>query len=73
MWLLGVALCRCDVVEEHTIHPWVLQSCNNVSYEDQLAAIAVPDVSPSNLPQRGLFSMAAGDFLEVYTEPGTVK
>ena len=47
---------------------WVLQTCNNWSNEHQLAAIQVPDVDPAYLPQYGLFSMAAGDFLEVYTE-----
>jgi len=28
--------------------------------------IRIPDVNPSNLPCYGLFSMAAGDFLEIY-------
>lgn len=52
----------------HTVYPWVLQSCNNVSWDHQLAAIQVPDVDPALIPDYGLFSMAAGDFLEVYSE-----
>lgn len=34
----------------------------------QLASIAVPDVDPSQLPAGADFSMAAGDFMEVYTD-----
>lgn len=55
----------------HTIYPWVLQSCNNLSYEHQVAKVTIPDVSPSSIPQYGLFSMCAGDFLEVYTTPNS--
>ena len=41
-----------------------------MSYEDQTAPVAVPDVNPTALPQLGLFSMTAGDFLNVYRIPG---
>ena len=41
-----------------------------MSYEDQTAPVAVPDVNPRALPQLGLFSMTAGDFLDVYRTPG---
>ena len=36
----------------------------------QLQAVRIPDVDPFDLPEEGRFSMAAGDFLEVYSEPG---
>ena len=42
-----------------------------MSYHNQLSPVRVPDVIPTNLPTYGLFSMAAGDFLEVYTEKGS--
>jgi hypothetical protein len=54
----------------HTIHPWVTQFSNMMSYEDQTAPVAVPDVNPTALPQLGLFSMTAGDFLDIYRIPG---
>ena len=34
--------------------------------------IRIPDVNPSNLPCYGLFSMAAGDFLEIYHKEGSL-
>lgn len=53
----------------HTIHPWILNFCNNVSNEDQLRAVQFPDVNTATLPPNARFSMSAGDFLQVYTEP----
>ena len=52
------------------MYPWVHQYCNNWSFEDQTAKVTFPDINPSDLPHTADFSMAAGDFLEVYTEPG---
>ena len=49
-----------------TVHPWVLQSCNVKSREDQMRGIKVPDVAPWSLPPAANLSMCAGDFLEVY-------
>ena len=66
---LSLPTYRSGGIAAHTIHPWVLQTCNNWSNDHQLAAVQVPDVDPAYLPQYGLFSMAAGD-CEVYTEPG---
>ncbi|XP_019858904.1 PREDICTED: carnosine N-methyltransferase-like [Amphimedon queenslandica] len=57
-----------DGTELHTVHPWALKTCNNLEYSHQLSSIKIPDVNPSELPQYGLFSMSAGDFLQVYTE-----
>lgn len=47
-----------------TIHPYVLNGCNQVSEANQLRPVKVPDVSPAELvAEPGLLSMAAGDFL----------
>ena len=56
----------------YTLYPWIHQHCNNRSNEDQTRPITFPDVNPMELSEQGNsnFSMAAGDFLEVYTEPG---
>lgn len=54
----------------HTLHPWLGQYSNNWSSRHQLQPVTVPDINPALLPRYGLFSMAAGDFLQVYTEEG---
>lgn len=46
-----------------TIHPWVHMTCNNVTNEDQLRPVCVPDVVPSSIVPPGLLSMCAGDFV----------
>ena len=72
--LLTELLCyhRNKGIKNHVIYPWVLKTSNNYKYEDQLMSMKVPDVDPADLPQYGMFSMAAGDFLEVYSEKGTI-
>ncbi|VEL23452.1 unnamed protein product [Protopolystoma xenopodis] len=62
----------CRNIDSYTLYPWVSQSCNILSRKDQLASVRFPDVSPSDLPKNIQFSMAAGDFLEVYSEKGLV-
>ena len=62
---------RNSSTEAHTLFPWVLKTCNNLQYKHQLSPIKIPDVNPSELPQYGLFSMSAGDFLQVYKEKGS--
>ncbi|EFN57363.1 hypothetical protein CHLNCDRAFT_142741 [Chlorella variabilis] len=53
-----------------TIHPWCHNSCNQLSTDDQLRGVQVPDVHPAALvPGPGLLSMSAGDFGEVYRQP----
>ena len=54
----------------YTICPWVTQFSNMMSYDHQTAEVSIPDVNPTALPQYGLFSMTAGDFLDVYRAPG---
>lgn len=51
-----------------TIYPYIHQTCNNRTSADQIRAVQIPDVDPSDIPPNLNFSMAAGDFLEVYTE-----
>lgn len=67
---MDLSFYRCREVDAYTLYPWVHQYCNNVCVEDQTRPITFPDVSPASLPEDAEFSMAAGDFLEVYTEPG---
>lgn len=53
-----------------TIHPWVHNSCNQLTLGDQLRGVQVPDVHPAALvPAPGLLSMTAGDFVDVYRAP----
>ncbi|KAJ1942074.1 hypothetical protein FBU59_003308, partial [Linderina macrospora] len=54
--------------EEITIYPFVHQFSNVVKAEDQMRAVRIPDVLPSELPYKDTaeFSMTAGDFIEVY-------
>jgi len=61
---------RCPEVNEHVIYPWVHQWSNNFSAKDQTRAVKFPDVSPFDLDKDSQFSMAAGNFLEIYTEEG---
>ena len=56
-----------------TVYPWIHQWTNNKRSADQIEPIKFPNVDPSDLPPNVNFSMAAGDFLEVYTEPGKAK
>ena len=54
-----------------TIYPYIHQTCNNRKSEDQVRPVLIPDVDPTDVPPNLNFSMAAGDFLEIYTEEGT--
>lgn len=54
-----------------TIYPYIHQTCNNRKSEDQVRSVVIPDVDPTDVPPNLNFSMAAGDFLEIYTEEGT--
>lgn len=60
---------KCKSVESFTLYPWIHQWCNHKNTDDQTQPIKFPDVNPSDLPENANFSMAAGDFLEIYTEP----
>ncbi|OQR91846.1 hypothetical protein ACHHYP_04298 [Achlya hypogyna] len=54
-----------------TLHPWIDNQCNNVSFADFSRPVTIPDVAPSDLLEQDacdgrVFSMCAGEFLEVY-------
>ncbi|KAK4468010.1 hypothetical protein MN116_008079 [Schistosoma mekongi] len=61
----------CKQINEYKLYPWVAQFCNNMSREDQMSPVYFPDVCPADLPANVHFSMAAGDFVEIYTDPNT--
>jgi len=53
----------------YKIHPYVHNMSNNMTSSDQMKSVQFPDVDTKLLPDEAKFSMAAGDFLEVYSEP----
>jgi len=59
---------KCKTVKSFKIHPYIHNFCNNISDEDQLQPVLFPDIDPNQLPEDRKFSMAAGDFLEVYND-----
>ncbi|KAK9917794.1 hypothetical protein WJX75_008331 [Coccomyxa subellipsoidea] len=59
----------CERVQQWTIFPWALTSCNQPNSAAQLRAASIPDELPAEAAAEagGLaLSMAAGDFVEVY-------
>lgn len=59
---------RCKEAYQFTIYPWIQQSANHYSNESQLRPVKFPDINPAELPVGSKFSMAAGEFVEVYNE-----
>ena len=57
VYILTAVLELQSIHSTHTIHPWVTQVSNNMSPGDQTAAVVIPDVNPTALPQLGLFSV----------------
>lgn len=55
-----------------TLYPWVHQYCNNRNLGDQVRPVRFPDVNPADMASDADFSMAAGDFLEIYTESSNI-
>ena len=45
-----------------------MQVTNNFRAEDMTRHVSFPDVDPNELPEDSLFTMTAGDFLEVYAD-----
>ena len=60
---------RCKGLDSVKIHPYIHQFTNVASVDDATAEVAFPDADPNDLPEDSKFSMAAGDFLEVYADP----
>lgn len=50
-----------------TYYPWVHQFCNIFQSNHPTMPVRFPDVEPRGLPPDANLSMAAGDFLEIYT------
>ncbi|XP_022656068.1 carnosine N-methyltransferase-like isoform X2 [Varroa jacobsoni] len=59
---------RCKQVNMFTIYPYVHQFTNNMRNADQVRSVTVPDVNPAEAGINPNFSMAAGNFVEVYSE-----
>ncbi|XP_030592773.1 carnosine N-methyltransferase isoform X1 [Archocentrus centrarchus] len=60
---------RCEKVNALTLYPWIHQFSNNKRSSDQTRPIRFPDVNPQSLSRHADFSMVAGDFVEIYTDP----
>jgi len=60
---------RTRAVNCFKIFPYIHNFCNNMDSRDQLATVTFPDVDPNSLQEDAKFSMAAGNFLEVYDQP----
>ena len=52
-----------------TIYPWIHQFTNQISSENMTKEVTFPDVDPNSLSENAKFSMTAGDFLEIYSDP----
>lgn len=59
---------KCQGTYHTTIHPFVHQSCNNLTTADQIRPVLIPDIDPSKLPGNINFSMNAGNFTDIYDE-----
>ena len=65
---------RCYEVNQCTIYPYANISTNSLRFSDQIRPIQFPDVSPFEFTNdKFQFSMAAGDFLEIYNENGLIS
>ncbi|XP_037279774.2 carnosine N-methyltransferase [Rhipicephalus microplus] len=56
----------CKGTNLHIVYPWVHQYYNHMSSTDQIRPAQFPDANPSDVPPEAQFSMAAGNFVEVY-------
>lgn len=72
-WSRWTSSFRCEKVNALTLYPWIHQFSNNKKSSDQTRPIRFPDVNPQGLPPTSDFSMVAGDFVEVYSEPGMLE
>jgi carnosine N-methyltransferase len=59
---------KCKTVNSVKIYPWIHQFTNNMRTEDMVRHVSFPDVDANDLPEDSKFTMAAGDFLEVYSD-----
>jgi len=68
LFAASFVLNKCKAKNTFTIHPWIHQFANNFNPDDVTKSVKFPDTDPS-LHQDSNFSMVAGDFLEVYSDP----
>ncbi|XP_050441311.1 carnosine N-methyltransferase [Adelges cooleyi] len=60
---------KCRGVNTYRLYPWIHQCDNNLETEHQMQCVSFPDINPAQeLPRNASISMAAGDFLQVYTD-----
>ncbi|KAG8894249.1 hypothetical protein FRC01_013068 [Tulasnella sp. 417] len=59
-------LSRTDQINQHTLYPFIHSFSNVRSSASITTPILIPDVQPSDLPERSDFSLIAGDFIEIY-------
>ncbi|XP_005112388.2 carnosine N-methyltransferase isoform X1 [Aplysia californica] len=62
---------RCQERQSMVIYPWVNQFTNNLATKDQTRRSMFPDISPLQISSDADFTMVAGDFTKIYTEPNT--
>ncbi|XP_054279680.1 carnosine N-methyltransferase [Macrosteles quadrilineatus] len=62
---------RCNGVNLYSVYPWIHQVENNMTADHQMQQVYFPDINPNSLLKNGAsqFTMAAGDFLEIYQNP----
>ncbi|ORY96129.1 UPF0586 protein C9orf41 [Syncephalastrum racemosum] len=64
---------RVSHVAQYSIYPYIHSFSNVRDTEHHLKPIKVPDVLPSDLPPSADFSMAAGDFVEIYSRESQIE
>ncbi|KAK3788816.1 hypothetical protein RRG08_029263 [Elysia crispata] len=62
---------RCQERNSMVVYPWVHQYTNNLATKDQTRRCMFPDISPLQINSDSDFSMVAGDFTKIYTEPNS--
>ncbi|RUS72975.1 hypothetical protein EGW08_019258 [Elysia chlorotica] len=62
---------RCQERNSMVVYPWVHQYTNNLATKDQTRRCMFPDISPLQISSDSDFSMVAGDFTKIYTEPNS--
>lgn len=60
---------KCSEPNQYTVYPFTHSFVNNFTFEDQVRPIQFPDTSMLDLDDSLQFSMAAGNFLDIYNKP----
>lgn len=60
---------QCMEANQYTLYPYTHLSSNNLTFQNQVKPIKFPDISPFCFENEDFkFSMAAGDFLDIYNK-----